>query len=119
MKTLVVGLTLITVLSLWACESTLDADLEAAAVERQLALDDRVLAGDRGAQGGGDGGHQRFGLGCVHRAEGLHGATEALHPQPAVGIEHDLNDIGLDQHGADVCAQLPAQLFVDAAGGLV
>ena len=45
----------------WAFDHGRDQPLEAAAVERQLAFKDRIVAGDGGLVQGCDGGHGGFG----------------------------------------------------------
>ena len=58
--------------------------------QRQLALKDRVFAGDGTADRARDRADQGFGVGRRHRADRRHVAAQPVDPEPAIRIEHDL-----------------------------
>jgi len=68
---------------------------EATAIERKLTFQNGATAGNFLAMETSYGFDDGLGLGSSHRANARHGFTQPLEPQPAIGIEHDLNGAGV------------------------
>jgi hypothetical protein len=47
-----------------------------------------------------------------HRAETAHRLTQAFLPQPAVGIEHELDGAGIVEGSQEICAEIALELYL-------
>ena len=91
----------------------LDGAGEPAAVERQLAFDDRIAVIQDPPLQACQGHHERLGLDSSHPAEALRSVAQTLNPQGAIRIQHDLNHGLVAEPGQDLRSQLPSQLLVE------
>ena len=75
--------------------------LEARPVERKLAFQHGIFPSDRGAERARDGSNEAFGGGGHHEADCGHRLAQALDPDHAVRIEHQLDHAGIGKVGAE------------------
>jgi hypothetical protein len=61
--------------------------------------------------------HQRLSLMGRHVSEAFCALAEALHPEGAVRVQHDLDDVRLREPSQDLLPQLTPQLFSKSLGG--
>ncbi len=84
---------------------------KAAAVQRQLAFEDGLLGRHHGIEHGRycvDNGQRPHG---VDTAGLLHAFPQSIHPQGAVRVEHDFDNLGVLERGKDFRTHRPAQGF--------
>ena len=79
-----------------------DEPLEATAIERQLAFEDRILPRDGRLMRGCNSGERRLGSYRGKRAEAAGRTPSALHPKRAIRIQEDLDDACVRKTGADL-----------------
>ncbi len=88
-----------------------DEGFEAAAVQRQLTFEDGLLRRHHGIEHGRHRVHDGQRPHGVDTAGLLHALSQSIHPERAVGVEHDFDDLGIFERGEDVRAHGPAQGF--------
>jgi hypothetical protein len=89
-----------------------DDALEAAAVDRQLAFQDRLVVIDDGFVPGGDGAHGRQRVLLAVRAELDKTLARALHPEQAVGVQQHVLGFWVLQLRQHLRSQLPSKLLL-------